>query len=232
MTTASSLPATIQLHLLSFDAPGAIVTNWLGTSLSNWQDHVGLWLLLEQMHRFDLEGPDVSKIQPLITADALDTYGLRGRLFWETGQIEWRRLSSDRLRVVVMAEGSMPLATPDSIQPIADILTLEPHDSRLILWGTSRSSKDGGKFRELRVAGSNPIDYPDVLQQSAAGMRGTLYPVLPFRTYADDEGIERFRRFLPPTVCDKKVLLQPSSTDVQQENDVDQDVDQEEAQNG
>jgi len=215
MTTVSSPPTQVQLHLLSFDAPGTMVANWLGTRLSNWQNKALLWLLLEQMHRFDFEGTDVTSIRSLITADSLSTYGLRGRLFWETGQIEWRRLSPDNLRVLVMSEGSMPIAAPEAVKPITETLMMEPRDSRLILWGTSR---DGGAFREMRVAGSADIDYPDAL--SAAGMKGTIYPVLPFRTYVDEEGKEQFRRFLPPTVCKEQSLRQSLSTVVDQAKEV------------
>jgi hypothetical protein len=57
------------------------------------------------------------------------------------------------------------------------------------------------------VAGSDPIEeYPDALQQAAAQMKGTIYPVLPFRTYADEEGREQVRRFLPPMVAEEKSL--------------------------
>ena len=217
MTTVYSPPTQVQLHLLSLDAPGAVVANWLGTWLSNWQNEPLLWLLLEQMHRFDFEGTDVTSIRSLITADALGTYGLRGRLFWETGQIEWRRLSLDNLRVVVMSEGSMPIAAPEGVKPITEIFMMEPRDSRLIMWGRSR---DGGAFREMRVAGSADIDYPDALQQFTAGMEGTIYPVLPFRTYVDEEGKEQFRRFLPPTVCKEQSLRQPLSTVVDQAKEV------------
>jgi hypothetical protein len=133
MTIPSSPPAQVQLHLLSFDAPGKVVADWLGAWLSDWQKEAGLWLLLEQIHRFDFEGPDVSKIQPLITADSVSTYGLRGRLFWDTGQIEWRRLNPDRIRVVVIVEGSMPIAAPGGVDAITETHMMELRDHRLIL---------------------------------------------------------------------------------------------------
>lgn len=222
MTTASSPPTQIELHLLSFDASGAVVADWLRTWLSNRRNQASLWLLLEQMHRFDFEGTDVARITPLITEDSLGVYGLRGRLFWETGQIEWRRLSPDNLRVVVMTEGSMPIVAPEGVKPITETCMVETRGSRLILWGTWDTSRDGGAFREMRVAGSADIDYPAALGRSAAGIKGpgTIYPVLPSRTYVDKEGKEQFRRFLPSMVCDEQTLRQSLLTVIEQTKEV------------
>jgi hypothetical protein len=212
MTTTSSPPREVPLNLFSFDAPGKVVTDWLTQWLdNNWPKETGLWLLLEQMHRFDFVGPNVADIRPLITEDALSTYGLRGRLFWKVGQIEWRRLSPQTLRVVAMTEGANSVIPPGSVKTIAKTSTMEFHDGCLILWGKSRDKKGGGKeFVELRVAGSTPIEYPAFIENIAAGIKGTSYPVLPFRTYiSNTEGREEFRRFLPPTVCDEQSLQNP-----------------------
>lgn len=217
MTTESPTQTQVTLHLSSFDTSGLVVTNHIQRFLTNWQEKTHLWLILEQMHMFDFEGPDVNKIRPLITADSIGTYGLRGRVFWNTGQIEWRRLSPDTVRMVMMSENTPLVAAPNDIQVKNKTRAMFIRDGRLILWGESR---DGGDFFEQRVAGSEPIGYPAQLRAEAGGKKGSNYIILPFRTYIDHDGIEQYRRFLPPTVTDEESLKKTIAASVQQPQEV------------
>lgn len=213
MTVTSQLAEGVQLNLLSFDASGGLLADWLDGLLSGWLGKRELWLLLEQMHRFDFLGPEVAAIRPLLSGTALGTYGLRGRLFWETGQVEWRRLNSETHRVVVIAEGT-PVVPPANVEPTTAARALEVRDDRLVMWGTSRQESNGRfGFYEQRVAGAAPLRYPALLEEAAAITQSTGYPVLPVRTYVNAEGEEEFRRFQPPTVCDDRTLQEPSRRD-------------------
>ena len=198
---------TVQLHLLSFDAPADTVAGWLRAWLDQQPKAAGVWLLLEQMHRFDFAGPDAAALGKLVTPDAIGTYGLRGRLFWDIGQIEWRRMDDHRLRVVAMTEDASVPAVPKGVEPLSEGLSLEPVASRLIMWGWSQGKGDNGRFRELRVAGSGCLDYPEALQQSARSAAKPVYPALPIRSYVDDGAREMFRRFMPPAVLSEQELL-------------------------
>ncbi len=201
----------ISLKLTTFDLPGNEVAEWMEPLLENWSEEIDGWLLLEQMHKFKFEGPEVAeKIRPLITIDSLSTYGLRGRLFWKTGQIEWRRLSPHQLRVVIIHETSNSSYMPEVENIVTEDKKMQCQDDRLILWGTS---KNGGgmkhKFYEQRVAGSAQIEYPLELEYMNTIIDYTGYPVLPFRTYLNAEGRAEFRRFLPPMVYDELILRKP-----------------------
>lgn len=219
MTINSS--STIELKLLSFEAPGKDVAAWLIELLEKWPEEEEVWLLLEQMHKFKFKGPDSTEIKQRITENSLGIYGLRGRLFFKFGQIEWRRLNPHTLRVVAMTEAEA-LAAPEGVKNNSKdkdlTYQLAYQDDRLVMWGTLKDDRkeDQQKFYERRVAGSAAIDdYPAGFINKVAGFTGNAYPTLPFRTYFNDENKALFRRFLPPQIEAENILRNPVQVEKQ-----------------
>ena len=191
---------TTSIQILSFDAPGEKIAPWLHALSGDLPE--SLWVLLEQMHRFDFEGPEKKSVIGLLTEETVALYGLRGRLFWDTGQIEWRRLDNAAFRIVAISEDS-------EIPPMEDIkgeiepLDLVREEQKLILWGESRK---GDPFKERRVAGSQDIPYPESLKKGVQHKQGTLFPTITVCVYRDLYHKSILWRLKNPIICKEREL--------------------------
>ncbi len=178
---------------------------WLcSDEFKRWSDKRKLYALLEYMHRFkftDREGfyQDIGKKE---TAD----YSLRGRIFWEDGQIEWRRVDKGTFCILVLEEDGTRITLPKGFASVEntppDVKTCE--NTTIVLWGAYNPKIEG--FLERRVSGSEPIEYPDVFTDiikrrfghSSSNKREVYYPIIHVRIYKDAEGEPQFWRFVRP----------------------------------
>jgi hypothetical protein len=203
MTTSLEL----MVHRIAFDSGAEVVTDWLRSMLTGPLKESRTWLVLEQMHRLDFVGPGPADVAGAVTNDALGRFGLRGRLFWDTGQVEWRRMDTGSLRVVGLTEDAA-VAHPAGVEPSADSqkVAREDPDSRLVLWGTSDSK---GRFLEQRVGGSAELAYPQALKNAAVSQGAGTRPVLLVRRYFDPQtGVDFAWRFCGADVRTDKELEQ------------------------
>ena len=181
-----------------------------GSSLQSWLKSEGLrkWLeaqnkdeiyaLLDYVHRFAFV--DWSGFLDELNKDEIQGFSIRGRLFWDHGQIEWRRLGKEKYGLSMMLEGDISsIPAPDGLSDVEQFSDeVKNEDRTLVLWGIY--SRDKGKFFDQRVAGSRAIDeYPDIILKS-----GKMYPVLEIRIYLNEDEDPLFWRFLRPGARDLK----------------------------
>ena len=152
-----------------------------------------VWGLIEQMHAFVFAGPDIQELAGLINQDSIVKYGLRGRLFWEKGQIEWRSLDPNLVRVVVNTETPPDFINENGLDFYGTNEQIWAEDTGLIMWGTS--NKDGCFF-ESRVQGPDDITYPVAMIQKAQKLGIGSWPMLKIRTYCDENGHALAWRFV------------------------------------
>lgn len=184
------------------DMPGEKVAAWLVSLTDHFPQ--ALWVLLEQMHRFDFQGPEKATVSGMLTREAIAEYGLRGRLFWESGQIQWRRLDDGVFRVVGITENPESIQTVEGIGEIpSESLDVIREVQKLILWGESR---DRGPFKERRVAGSQDILYPEAFKKDVLTKTGTLFPTMAVCVYKDRYHRTILWRFMHPAISNEKEL--------------------------
>lgn len=152
--------------------------------------------LIEYVHRFAfVSWADL--LQDLAEGE-IGGFSLRGRIFWETGQVAWRRLEEDEFGLCLLLECDPCPCLPDDLLPAEEFLeTLEPEaDEALMLWGRYNAQRQ--VFLEQRVGGSRPIVYP-----AAIATVSKDYPVLEVRVYRNEDGEPSMWRFLEPTARSK-----------------------------
>lgn len=157
-----------------------------------------IWALVEQMHCFQFQGPEQNSFTSLHQPGKLDEFGLRGRIFWCWGQIEWRRQEANLFRVVVMTE-EQTFPAPDALAGGSNFKeTTVRWDSELLLWGLSN---EDGRFFEQRIQGRDEIEYPEVLKLTAKSMGPGIRPALVVRCYRlSSSGQDVAWRFVEPTL--------------------------------
>lgn len=170
-------------------------------SLQSWlarRRGANIHALIEYVHRFAFV--DWAGFLEDLREAQIAELCLRGRIFWETGQIAWRRLDSSRCSLCVILEESIPFLLPSTrfqaAKPFPEKIA-GSEDSNLILWGTYNPKEEA--FLERRVAGSRPLQYPEVISSA-----GRTYPILEVRTYFDEKGEPVLWRFLRPDARDLK----------------------------
>jgi len=181
----------VTLNRLGFDASPDTVALWL-KALTRELQQKDVWLLLELSYDWMFVGPSSVDVANAIDEESVGKYGLRGRLFWDDGQVEWRRWEDGQVRVVALTEDRV-LAAPEGLADKgngARPLSVSHKGTQLILWGKAEGD---GLFREGRVSGPEPIDYP--LELSARTSKNTARPVLKGRRYFDNDEIEIGWRF-------------------------------------
>lgn len=142
------------------------------------------------MHRFCFT--DYNGLLEDLNKNEITQYGLRGRIFWDTGQIEWRKTDKGTVTFLALLENdSAPfpkkLQLTQEASPDVDGV---PEDTTMVLWGTYNNTVS--EYLEKRVSGSQPIPYPPSLKN------GKTYPVLWVRIYKNKEGVPVFWRFTKP----------------------------------
>ena len=180
---------------------GDVLQSWLRVSTENslqtWlkqQGEQNIHALLEYVHRFAFVDW-VDCLQDLERAEIAE-FCLQGRVFWETGQIAWKRLAPFQHSLCLVLEdvSSPPLPTGFVAEQFPETVTYY-EDSCLVLWGTY--NKEEQIFLEQRVAGSRPLIYPKAITSIAK-----TYPILEIRTYFNEEGNPSLWRFLRPSARD------------------------------
>lgn len=167
-----------------------------GTELEDWLKNISLVKkfiadnnycgLIEYVHRFKLAcGNELNNEIEIYTGD-INSYCLRGRIFWDHGQIFFRKTEPEKFQFLIVSE--------DNNINIFNILNLQPSveefeiiDKNFILWGTYDPYISG--YREERVSGFSRIDYPSVIGNNE-------YPILVIREYIDEIGNVIVWRFL------------------------------------
>lgn len=191
---------TVQAGTISGDA----LQRWLGAnvepSLQRWLEQHGqgsAHALIEYVHRFAFV--DWENFLQDLRKSEIAEFSLQGRLFWETGQLRWRRLDASRCSLCLILEDTSLPPLPEELRMVGPIPEAITHfeDSCLLLWGTYNKDDDG--FLEQRVAGSRLLVYPQAITASAKA-----YPILEVRTYFSDEGEPVVWRFVRPGARDLK----------------------------
>jgi hypothetical protein len=140
--------------------------------------------LIEYMHRFKLACNE--KLIEELKINQIKDYCLIGRIFWENGQIFFRKTEHDRFQFLIVSEDSnVTLSNGLGLENSTE--EFEFRDRNFILWGTHDDSISG--YRDERVSGFSKIDYP-----LEVGTRG--YPILKIREYLDEKGDVVVWRFL------------------------------------
>ncbi|MBF0528734.1 MAG: hypothetical protein HQK55_05580 [Deltaproteobacteria bacterium] len=186
----------VTLYTWAFDCSGQDVEDYISKTWSSLPEK-DVWALVEQMHRFQFQGPDRDEVAGLDSLKELEKFGLRGRIFWSWGQIEWRRLNLNLFRVVVTSEEQV---FPNQQSPVKGNHLKEEatwRDSTLILWG---SSDQNGLFREKRIQGRDEIEYPAALKSAAKSFGLGSRPGMIIRAYHHPSGEDLAWRFLEPTL--------------------------------
>lgn len=152
--------------------------DWLENSLS--KQFNSACSLIEYVHRFKLACKN--KLVDEIKKD----YCLKGRIFWPSGQIFFRRIEPDKFQFLVVSEDSNPNLV-DGLNLTHNNEEFEIRDKNVILWGTYDEDING--YREERVSGYSGIDYPPEIGNKK-------YPILVIREYINKEGNVVLWRFL------------------------------------
>jgi hypothetical protein len=173
------MPAESQLHLACWSPGASEAPTLVRTIVRKIAPARPVWLLLEQMHRFDFAGDLLADVMPLLTDEALEVFGLRGRVFWHEGQVHWRRVEGDTVHVAAASDVSFPLAEDWPKPASAESMKVERLQPRpLILWGKAI----GAAYRELRVGGQADLPYPPAL---VPALRDAAFPTLTAQVYVD-----------------------------------------------
>lgn len=181
VSAGKASPANLQKWLLSKD---------LKNILSDINAKTKIHSLIEYVHRFAFV--DFAKFLDDIDKKEVEKYSLKGRIFWAHGQIEWRRISENIISLLIITDDGAWNSPPDDFKPTNTRLDADDKQERnLILWGTYNS--DEKAYLELRVAGSQPIQYPDEIISS-----GRDFPVLRIREYLNEDGETVLWRFMTP----------------------------------
>jgi len=155
--------------------------------------------LIEYVHRYNFA--DFDRLFADLNSKQIAEYGLKGRIFWEKGQIEWRRLYEGEFSLLILIEDGIWDEFPEAFKPAQDFD--EDIDSfkdrNLMLWGTYNDKEKA--YYELRVAGSKPIEYPDAIIKLQK-----KYPVLKIREYFNKQKEPVLWRFLFPEAKDTEEL--------------------------
>lgn len=186
-------PADLQTWLC-----GDKLKDYLTVINNNTQVHA----LAEYVHRFEFV--DHAGLFEDINKKEVDKYCIKGRIFWEHGQIEWRKLDGDLISLLILIEDGACNVLPDNFTSAETLDTngLKPNDRNLILWGSYKDDPDSPGYYELRVEGSREIEYPS----SIRGCKD-CYPVLHIREYVNAEGDVEFWRFVRPDAMNESELV-------------------------
>ena len=103
----------VTLNRLGFDASPDTVALWL-KALTRELQQKDVWLLLELSYDWMFVGPSSVDVANAIDEESVGKYGLRGRLFWDDGQVVWRRWEDGQVRVVALTEDRV-LAAPEGL---------------------------------------------------------------------------------------------------------------------
>ncbi|MEW6418392.1 MAG: hypothetical protein AB1480_09765 [Nitrospirota bacterium] len=167
-------------------------SEWLASdSFKKWGNGTGnIYALLEYMHRFNLV--DWNGVLEEIKKGEIADYSLRGRIFWENGQIEWRKMDKETYNILILEEGGATINLLGGYIPTKEVPPLIEvwEDTTIVLWGTYNPHIGG--FLEKRVSGSQPVPYPSAFKT------GKKYPVMWIRIYKDSEGEPQLWRFVKP----------------------------------
>lgn len=150
---------------------------------------LSFYSLIEYVHRFSLT--DLKGFLEDLQKNEIAKYCLRGRLFWDSGQIQWRRVSDNEVALLIITDDTKWQHLPDDFKDLKDTLDEEitKHEDRnIILWGTF--NKEENAYLERRVSGSSLIAYPDEVVKI-----GKKYPVLLIRQYINSSGKVALWRF-------------------------------------
>lgn len=152
--------------------------------------------LIEYVHRFAFVA--WTELRQDFARGEIGKFSLRGRIFWDTGQVAWRRLDGDKWGLCLLLETDPCPCLPADIELAEEFIeTLEPEaDQTLILWGTYNAGEQA--FLERRVAGSRPIAYPTTITTACK-----TYPVLEVRLYCNEDGDPSMWRFVRPGARNK-----------------------------
>lgn len=172
----------------------AMLNSWLisddfNACLSDINKTSSIHCLIEYVHRYVFN--DINGFIEDIQRGEITKYCLRGRIFWEYGQIQWRRLSESEMALLIITDDAEWNILPKGITNTRDNIDSEItayRDRNIILWGTYSPAKKA--YLELRVSGSKPIDYPQQIIK-----HGKDYPILNVREYLDKRGRVSLWRF-------------------------------------
>jgi len=181
----------VKLSRWSGYVKGDALLDWLKDG--NVQDFIqNACGLIEYVHRFKLACKDELKAE--LDKDEIKDYCLlRARIFWDNGQIFFRRIEPDNFQFLLISEGNnVPSLNGLDLQ--SQDREFEFRDRGFILWGTYDGKING--YREERVSGYSVIDYPSEIGNKE-------YPLLRIREYIDETGDVVVWRFLGLTSADK-----------------------------
>ncbi|MBI4650848.1 hypothetical protein HY745_06105 [Candidatus Desantisbacteria bacterium] len=148
------------------------------------------YALIEYVHRFNFS--DIGGMIADLNRNEIEEYGLKGRIFWDKGQIEWRRVDYDKFSILILIEDGEISNLPDKIT--SSEIEVKEKIRTLILWGSyKKNGKEEKAYFEQRVSGSIAIDYPAIIKNS-----GKRYPKLKIKEYLNDQDEPILWRFVSP----------------------------------